>query len=436
MKRLIKSRVTWITFLVTILLTLGALYRFEEHESRRIRKNRDPEPVGITIDYVKRGKIAQWIVGEGTVKIVKKQYLQFQNPGKIVFIGKAGDGKPLYEGARVFGPQEEGLEGQLLAELENEDYTDAIQQTEIELVAARLQVDEISIQIEQAVRDEELMRRNFNRAKTIFEKGISSISEFETQNNQYRRTIAQLKSLNLQLKIARNQVKRYETLLHQNRKKLKRMRIRAPFDGVIGRLNIKTGEQFFTEAINYSNDATLQATIPVIIIDPALLEVTLNLPVYDGVLVNPGAQVRFRAGGLEELQSGNEFSEQDFKAYVYSVSPILTAHGRTVRIKVRIHQKEPSIPEGLLITCWIRVKQKSEVDLVPNRALLFEENSPFVFLVKNGHVSKTFIKTGLEEEDYVEVRQGLKIGDPIVVGGKYRLYDRALVETLNTGIEK
>ena len=58
---------------------------------------------------------------------------------------------------------------------------------------------------------------------------------------------------------------------------------------------------------------------------------------------------------------------------------------------------------------------KENVLVVPNRAILRDANGKYVETLNGGTTSKIYITTGLSNQDYTEVVDGLKEGQAIVV---------------------
>ncbi|RLB03173.1 MAG: hypothetical protein DRG83_07470 [Deltaproteobacteria bacterium] len=60
---------------------------------------------------------------------------------------------------------------------------------------------------------------------------------------------------------------------------------------------------------------------------------------------------------------------------------------------------------------------------IPERALLKSVPVPIVFKVIRNRLQKTQIKTGKSLKDYVEVLEGLRVGDKIVINPGDKLKD-------------
>ena len=70
--------------------------------------------------------------------------------------------------------------------------------------------------------------------------------------------------------------------------------------------------------------------------------------------------------------------------------------------------------------------------LLPRRALVTIDNNHSVFVVDNGKVKKVDISTGFENNEVVEVINGLNGNEEVVTAGHQNLKDSAPVEVVNS----
>lgn len=63
-------------------------------------------------------------------------------------------------------------------------------------------------------------------------------------------------------------------------------------------------------------------------------------------------------------------------------------------------------------------------------ALLDGETSPAVFVVRDGKAARVPVTLGYLDGEWAEVREGLKLGDQVVVAGKTAVRDGSVVQVL------
>jgi multidrug efflux pump subunit AcrA (membrane-fusion protein) len=74
------------------------------------------------------------------------------------------------------------------------------------------------------------------------------------------------------------------------------------------------------------------------------------------------------------------------------------------------------------------LRKAENVPVVPATALLYEDSSPYVYVVNNKTAHQRIVKLGLMEGDRHEVSEGLSAGDIVVVKGQRTLKQGDAVE--------
>jgi len=421
MKQIFKRPSFLIVFVLIICILLFSLYRIEQINTLQTQPQKKLPTITVHSAIVNRGSISKWIAGEGNVQAVKKRHLLFQTSGKVLYIAKGLDGKPLREGSWVKGPDNKTSKGTILARLDNRDLQKEIEYIQAAQVQAQHELLMAKNILVQSQKNLTLASNKFERSKQLFHKKLKALALFEEDETAYQTAQTEVKTAKARVDSAAAHLKGVKIKLEQARIRLENTSLYAPFDGLIARLNISEGNHFDLTAIDFSNHATLLESAPITIIDPAEVEVTLNIPIFDGIDVKPDQKALI----TWESMRWNEANPKDLyiQGSVHSVSPMLTISARSVRIKVRAKQEKTSLPHGMFVTCWIEVDKKDNALLIPNNSLLFEDDHPYVYVVVKGIARKRHIQLGLTDDDKVEVIDGLKEGDQIVTKGRYRLFD-------------
>ena len=97
----------------------------------------DIHPVRVEVRTVKPETLSTWAFAEGTAEALRKAFLDFEQAGKVVYLGKMDDGSTVREGARVFGPNDEVRNGQQLARIDNRENASQVEALEAQLQSAR-----------------------------------------------------------------------------------------------------------------------------------------------------------------------------------------------------------------------------------------------------------------------------------------------------------
>ncbi|OBQ57605.1 efflux RND transporter periplasmic adaptor subunit [Halodesulfovibrio spirochaetisodalis] len=389
--------------------------------------------IRVTAVSATRGKIRSWVFGEGTVRAVRRELLTFEQAGKVVFIAKEKDGRILREGAQVMGPVEGQRLGQLLARVDKRDNEETYIAKEAELFEARQDVSTAEHVVEQAQTDLNLAEANYLRMQSLYKIKAISAQKFQQQEAQKSNAQAQYKTALAKLTSAKSRVKAMAATLRKAQISIERTGIFAPFDGVITYMNIKKGDHVQPASINNMSEDNALRAASIVVIDPSEYEITMDLPVYDGVNIKEGQSAVLAASEeiispeTTELESGSNIAT----ASVWAVTPAVTPEGRTIKVKLRTTSNPEALRDGLYINGWIAITEKEDALIAPRNSVIFRDNHAFVFVVnKDGSVSKRAVTIGIHSLTRYEITSGITSDELIVTNGKHLLVDGSLVEVI------
>jgi membrane fusion protein (multidrug efflux system) len=256
--------------------------------------------------------------------------------------------------------------GQLLVKVYNQDLQASLQQYEAQMILAR----DIN-----------------NRNKTLLEKEAVSKEEYET-------SLSSLNSLKAQADVVRAQISRTE--------------IRAPFSGVIGLRNVSPG--------GYLSPATPIATL--VNIDPAKL--TFSVPERYLPIIGKGSKVTFTV----------ESSRDNFNATVYAIEPALDANSRTITVRAKAPNPKNILTAGAFAKINLTLDQIPKTIMVPTECVIPDLKSSKVYIYKNGIAVAKDVKTDLRTDTKIQIIDGLKAGDSVVVSGLIQIRPKSPLKIL------
>jgi len=188
-------------------------------------------------------------------------------------------------------------------------------------------------------------------------------------------------------------------------------RVTAPIPGVIAQRMIKPGN-------------LVQISTPIFrIVDTDRLEATLNVPERSLDVIKPGLPVTL---GVDALPG------KTFTGSIARISPVVDSGSGTFRV-VCAFGSGGILQPGMFGRIAIVFDQRTNALAIPRTALLEDDAQPAVFTVRAGKAVRVPVKTGYTEGEWVEVREGLSAGDPVVTAGKSALRDGVAVQVINTG---
>lgn len=127
--------------------------------------------------------------------------------------------------------------------------------------------------------------------------------------------------------------------------------------------------------------------------------------------------------GLDVQLHVRPLPEQTFTGQVDWISAELDSQSRTVRVRATVANPDGLLKTGMFGTARIQTESKRQFALVPVDAVQRIDERDIVFVPddESGAYRATQVTLGAEGGGQVEVKQGLKPGDPVVVGGSFDL---------------
>jgi len=231
---------------------------------------------------------------------------------------------------------------------------------------------------------------------------------------------AQLKKLEVQLEINQKTVERYSELLkiqgvsqqdvdlselqvNNNKADIELIKvdiakteIRAPFDGRIGLRNVSLG------AYVSPNDviATLRE------VDQLKLEFTV--PEKYSVNFVPGKKISFSIDGVHGKK---------FEATVMASEYFIDANTRSLNVKALVREKHASLIPGAFAKVALELGKDNDAVIIPTQAVIPLSRGKQVIVYNGGKPRFTEVTTGIRDSVYVQIMNGVQIGDTVLISG-------------------
>ncbi len=178
--------------------------------------------------------------------------------------------------------------------------------------------------------------------------------------------------------------------------------LRAPMDGIITQLNVAQGQR-------------VQAnTTAMLIAAEKRLIARLGVEAEDLGRLKPGTPVTLTSVFVPEVKVESQIRE---------VHAMINPRTHLVEVLSPIPEQQiDHLVLGSRILGHIQLTPHQAL-VVPRSAVLGDEQSAFVYTVKQGKARKIKVQTGLEQGDEIEIIGPLKAGDSIITLGNYELSD-------------
>jgi membrane fusion protein, multidrug efflux system len=176
--------------------------------------------------------------------------------------------------------------------------------------------------------------------------------------------------------------------------------IAAPFSGVLGLRQVSPGQLV--------NAGTVMTTLD----DVSKIKVDFSLPEVQMAVLKNRLMIEARS---------DAYPKQIFSGRVISVDSRVNPQSRSIAAQAEIDNPENTLRPGMLLEINVLQSQRNAI-VIPELALQQLGSESFVYRVTlDNAVEKTVVKPGTRSFGFVEIAQGLKIGDRIVVEGTSKL---------------
>lgn len=209
--------------------------------------------------------------------------------------------------------------------------------------------------------------------------------------------------------------------LAQLRKQLDKTNVKAPFTGSIDQIITDQGS-----LVNIGQSPLMR------IVNTSDMYVKADVPENYLGKVTKGSEVLVDFISLGKTYTGN----------VRQVSNYINPDNRSFSIQVALPNKDNVLKPNLIATIKLNDYTANNTIVIPNSIVQKNSNNEsliFIYSSKNntsGTVKQTLIKTGKEQNGDIEVLEGLKEGDIIVIEGARTLRDGQEVSIKNTTNEQ
>ncbi|HQG27013.1 MAG TPA: efflux RND transporter periplasmic adaptor subunit [Candidatus Ozemobacteraceae bacterium] len=278
--------------------------------------------------------------------------------------------------------------GQVIAEIEDEEFVQDVAQAEADLAIARANLTESVAMLD-------IGRREFERVKAMRQQKVTSEAEVDAAQAQY-------KSREAKTEVNKAQVLQKEAALKTSRIRLSYTKIQAIWDE-------KTSTRLVGERFQ-DVGAMLSANTPIL----SLLDIEKVIAVVDVVerdyfRIRPGQEAVVTTGSLPGRQ---------FKGTIVRMAPALDAETRQARVEIEIPNQDLLLKPGMFVTTGIRFARHPNVTAVPSSALVSRDGRKGVFRI-DPEAQKAYlidVEPGIVQGDFVEIASPSLDGTVVTMG--------------------
>jgi len=288
--------------------------------------------------------------------------------------------------------------GQVVGELENAEYVQAVAQAKADLVVAKANLAMSKSALE-------IANREFERTKKLFKRGIASDSESDAAR-------ADQLSKQAQLEVAEAQVTKAESSLETANIRLGYTKVTASWTG---------GNDYRLVAERYLDEGQTVAAN-----EPLLLIVGLH-PIVGVVYVTEKDYARLRPGQVVSLTT-DAYPGERFPGRIDRIAPVFSKSTRQARVEMTIENPQHRLKPGMFIRATVMLERVPETTTVPQQALTARNDKTGVFVVSEDGRSVAWreVKLGIREGGRVQV-EGEGLSGLVVTLGQQLVDDGSAI---------
>ena len=230
---------------------------------------------------------------------------------------------------------------------------------------------------------------------------------------------AQLNKLKVQVQVAQQTANRYQELLKIDgisqqeydlanlsinnlradmaivRSNIMRTEIRAPFSGTLGLKNISPGA--------YVTPQTIITTIR----QNSQLKLDFSLPEKYSSKIATGQIVNFTAEGNQKI----------YHAKITAAESGIAEDNRSLQVRTLVNDNDGKLLPGTFVKVKTNFAPDTEAIMIPSQAIIPQARVKKVAVYRNGMASFENVITGIRDSANIQITNGLKVGDTIIITG-------------------
>lgn len=304
--------------------------------------------------------------------------------------------------------------GQVLAQLESPDLASALrrEQSTYEELRSEVSRQEVLAQkaklkavsdANQAEIERAAAQRVYERIERAGVEGVIARNDFEKARDNLKSAeirgkhatqAAKLESedIDLQLRSRREQLARQKLALDEAKRRVDELAVRAPMDGVVGSLAVV-------------DRTVVPANAPLMtLVDLAQLDVELEIPESYVQDLGLGMKSEIVAGDIKGTGK------------IVAISPEVIRN--QVLARVRFDGAQPAgLRQSQRVTARLLIDERKNVLMLPRGPFVEAHGGKYAYVMQDGMAVRRPIRVGGTSVSAVEVIEGVKVGDKVVVAG-------------------
>ncbi len=290
--------------------------------------------------------------------------------------------------------------GQVLATLNSSVLQAQLQQAEARLQSGDVGISQKKAALNKAQATYKEAMANLKRYEDLSKQGAISRQDLLARQTQAQGAQSDLEQAQLAIQTASGSSAEYRAQVEQYRAQIAQTQILAPDDGMISRRDAHLG-------------AIVSSGTPLFaMVRDSRLELRAQVPEVDLPKIRIGQSVKVSSDADTNMSANGR---------VRIISPQVDDKTRLGTVRIDIPATRAMRP-GMFVRGQVALGERQAIQ-VPAQAVLSQDDSAQVFVLKGEQVQARTVTTGIRNTDKVEILSGLRPGEQVVVAGAGYLKD-------------
>ncbi|HEY4328249.1 MAG TPA: efflux RND transporter periplasmic adaptor subunit, partial [Phycisphaerae bacterium] len=273
-----------------------------------------------------------------------------------------------------------------------------------QLASEQAKVETCKAQIELAKANVHFSEATLARFKDA-PKGIVSDLERDQKEADFQTSQARLTAAQSDLNSAQSEVDRLRAMIAFQK-------VTAPFDGIITQRHVDIGDLV-------TSGSTANTTSLFTLADSSQIRVFVNVPESAAPDIRDGAKA---------IATADEYPGREFLGRVARTSRAINDASKTLRVEADIPNPDATLLPGMFVRVNFEVQGRQPLLVIPASAINFRSGGPQVATVdENGRVKFHDVIIARDLGDAIEIKDGLKVNDRVVLNVSYQVANGDLV---------
>ena len=341
--------------------------------------------------------------------------------------------------------------GTLLCRIKPDIYESALERVNATVNSSKANVKTAAAQLAQAQANLANAEASYNRNKKLFDQNIISQQEMDASKAGFEAAKANVDGLVESIKASDYNVKSVEASLKEANTNLDKTFIYAPVDGTVSKLNVEKGERVVgvqglqgTEILRLANLNEMEASVEVnendiIRIhknDTAIIEVDAYIgKKFKGIVTEVANSANTTGISIDQVTNfvvKIRILRESYTDLVTDINPAPFRPGMSASVEIQTMRAANiiTIPiQGVTTRSSDTTNIKKELEGEEDRDIVVkdekeekfnnkkeDEIKECVFVNNNGVAKMIYVTTGIQDNDYIEIKSGVNVGDEIISG--------------------